>query len=131
MVTHETAATHLQIRNLSKTFSGARALRNVDFGVRSGEVHGLVGATGSGESTLVESLAGVHQPDDGCSAELRGEPFTLGSAVAAERAGMRFVHQDLGLVSSLNAADNFALGSGFPTSGYGRIRWKVQYERTA
>lgn len=116
----------LKVRNLSKTFPGTRALSSVDFDVAPGEVHALLGANGSGKSTLIKILAGVYQPDAGATAEVRGEPFELGSVTAADQAGLRFVHQDTGLVLSLDAADNIALGRSFETGALGRIDWKRQ-----
>jgi len=120
------ATPQLQVRNLSKTFPGTRALRSVDLDIAPGEVHALVGANGSGKSTLIKILAGVHEPDAGASAEVRGEPFELGSVTAADRAGLRFVHQDTGLVHSLDATDNIALGRSFETRALGAIDWKRQ-----
>src|SRR5215204_6219957 len=88
----------LRIRNLSKTFPGQRALDAVDLEIIPGEIHALVGQNGSGKSTIVKILAGYHEPDAGAVAEVADVPFELGSASAALDAGLRFVHQDLGLV---------------------------------
>ncbi len=96
-------------RRLSKTFPGQLALDDVDLDVGVGEIHALVGQNGSGKSTLVKILAGYHRPDPGASATLGGRPFELGSADAARAGGIRFVHQDLGLVESLSVTDNFHL----------------------
>ena len=75
-----------------------------------GEVHALVGQNGSGKSTLIKILAGYHQPDDdGAEAWVNGEPITLGDGQAATAAGVRFVHQDLGLVGTLNSVENIAI----------------------
>ena len=60
----------------------------------------------------MKALAGYHRPDPGAVAEVRGEPFDMGSAAAARRAGLRFVHQNLGLIDALNVADNFCLEDG-------------------
>ena len=76
-----------------------------------GEVHALLGENGSGKSTLIKVLAGRHQPDPGAEAWVGGQPFHLGSAAAARAAGIRFIHQDLGLVATLSVIDNLALGS--------------------
>jgi ribose transport system ATP-binding protein len=102
----------LDIRGLSKTFPGTRALAGIDFGVAEGEIHAVIGQNGSGKSTLVKILAGYHQADRFDSASLAGRPFALGSARAAASAGLRFVHQDLGLIGSLSAAENLELISG-------------------
>lgn len=99
----------LRVGSLSKTFPAQRALDDVDLELRAGEVHCLLGQNGSGKSTLIKVLAGYHAPDPGATAELNGEPISLGSAEARER-GVAFIHQDLGLVAELDAVDNLALG---------------------
>jgi ribose transport system ATP-binding protein len=116
----------LSLTNLSKTFPGTRALRSVDFEVCAGEVHALVGQNGSGKSTLIKILAGFHSPDAGARGCVDGREFALGSATAAHAAGLRFVHQDLGLVQTLDCVDNLALGFGYATRFGGRISWRRQ-----
>lgn len=106
----------LRINGLSKTFTSQRALDDVDLTVGQGEVHALLGQNGSGKSTLIKILAGYHQPDPGGSAVLNGAALTLGSASAARAAGLRFIHQDLGLVNGLDAVDNLALGQRYQGS---------------
>ena len=116
----------LRIEHLSKTFPGQVALSDVDLDVAAGEVHALVGQNGSGKSTLIKVLAGYHQPDPGGAAWVNGEPLTLGDGHAATGAGIRFVHQDLGLVGAVNAVENLALTVGYRTSFGGRIRWREE-----
>ena len=99
----------LRITGLTKTFPGQRALDNVDLEIAPGEIHALVGQNGSGKSTVVKVLAGYHEPDDGAVAEVAGVPFELGSSTAALGAGLRFVHQDLGLVETMSVSDNFRM----------------------
>ncbi len=108
----------LRIEHLSKTFPGQVALNDVDLDVAAGEVHTLVGQNGSGKSTLIKVLAGYHQPDPG-AAWVNDQPLELGDGHAATAAGLRFVHQDLGLVGSVNAVDNLALTVGYRT-GFGK-----------
>lgn len=98
----------LELRSISKTFGAQRALDDVSLDVRRGEIHALVGQNGSGKSTLVKVLGGYHAPDAG-TALVGGRSLHLGGAKAADRAGLRFVHQDLGLVEDLSVADNFHL----------------------
>lgn len=100
----------LQIAGLSKTFPSQQALQGLDLTIGRGEIHALLGQNGSGKSTLIKILAGYHQPDPGASATLGGSALTLGSPVAARAAGLRFIHQDLGLINELDAVDNLALG---------------------
>src|SRR5436190_5875013 len=117
----------LRVSGLSKTFGATRALQDVAIDVRPGEIHALVGQNGSGKSTLIKSLAGYHQADNGASAELDGVPFAIGHEVTD---GLRFVHQDLGLVLELSAQDNLALHGGFAKGFGGRVLWREQEKET-
>src|SRR5919198_1234558 len=86
-----------------------------------------MGQNGSGKSTLIKSLAGYHQPDHGADSELDGESFDIGHVVPD---GLRFVHQELGLVLELSAQDNLALHGGF-AKGFGRrVLWREQERET-
>jgi ribose transport system ATP-binding protein len=118
----------LTVTNMSKSFAGPRVLDSVSMSVEPGEIRALVGENGSGKSTLIKILAGFHLPDEG-SAEVGGEALQLGRGEASEALGLRFVHQDLGLVNNLDAVDNIALGVGYP-SFRGRIRWRQERKRT-
>jgi ribose transport system ATP-binding protein len=113
----------LEVTNLSKTFAGQVALDRVDLVVDEGSVHALVGQNGSGKSTLIKSLAGYHTPDPGGSASVHGRALDLGSANDAHDKGLRFVHQDLGLVQDLSVLENLMIGRTYPTAALGRIRW--------
>ena len=105
----------LEVSNLSKTFPGQVALDRFDLVLDAGRTHALVGQNGSGKSTFIKILAGYHQADSGWSAELAGAPLPLGDGRAAKDAGIRFVHQDLGLVDSMNAVENISMGVGYTT----------------
>jgi ribose transport system ATP-binding protein len=119
----------LRVRALSKTFPGQRALIGVDLDLRPGEIHALVGQNGSGKSTLIKVLAGVHAPDPGAAVTVGEESLRLGVPGAGHQLGLRFVHQDLGLVPSLGVIDNLALGRGYGTGRLGRIRWRDEARR--
>jgi len=112
----ETDEVTLALENTSKVFQGQRALDGVGLELRRGEVHALLGQNGSGKSTLIKVLAGYHQPEPGASARLRGTRFELGSAEAAAEGGIRFIHQDLGLVNDLSVVENLALGQTYTGS---------------
>lgn len=100
----------LRMENVSKSFPDSLALDGVGLELHPGEVRALLGENGSGKSTLIKILAGFHQPDFGAQAWADGEPLRLGSAAHARAAGVRFIHQDLGLVRDLDVVDNLALG---------------------
>ena len=119
----------LEVADLSKTFPGQVALDGFDVVLGSGRTHALVGQNGSGKSTFIKILAGYHQPDEGSSALLAGQPLRLGDGLAAKEAGIRFVHQDLGLVDGLNAVENISMGVGYTTRRGGRIDWKADTVR--
>jgi ribose transport system ATP-binding protein len=119
----------LEIRNLSKSFPGTRALSSVDLTIERGEIHALVGQNGSGKSTLIKLLAGFHVPEHGSVVRVDGDEVELGNSAAARQAGLRFVHQDLALVNALNVVENMALGRGFNTGKGGRIRWRAERAR--
>jgi ribose transport system ATP-binding protein len=120
----------LALRNVTKTFPGQVAVDGVDLDLQPGRVHGLVGQNGCGKSTLIKVMAGFHEPDPGAEAWFDGEPFQLGSPSAAERAGIRFIHQDLGLVPTLSTVDNLALGHGYASRRFVRLRSEARRART-
>src|SRR6266404_2561538 len=102
----------LTVTKMSKSFSGPLVLDTVSLSVEPGEIRALVGENGSGKSTLIKILAGFHLPDEG-SAEVDRQALRLGDGVSSEALGLRFVHQDLGLVNNLDTVDNLALGVGY------------------
>jgi ABC-type sugar transport system ATPase subunit len=114
----------VEIRGLSKTFPGQRALIDVDLEVQPGEVRALVGQNGCGKSTLIKILAGYHEPDPGVEVFVDGNPLALGTTGAGDHAGIRFVHQDLGLVPTLDTRDNLAMGHGYERNKLGLISWR-------
>ena len=120
----------LRLRGVSKTFPGVRALIGVDLDVAAGSVHALVGHNGSGKSTLIKCLAGVHAPDPGSTAWIGTETLTLGDAEDAEHKGLRFVHQDLGIIPELGAMDNVGFVLGYERGALGGINWRRQARRT-
>jgi ABC-type sugar transport system ATPase subunit len=98
----------LEVRGLSKHFPGVQALDEVDFAVRPGEVHALIGANGAGKSTLIKVLAGLEHPDGG-EILVRGEPVTIHDSAQARELGLAFIHQELALVGRLTVAENLQL----------------------
>jgi ribose transport system ATP-binding protein len=124
----------LQIRGLTKSFAGTRALDEVDFDVRRGEVHALLGQNGCGKSTLIKVLTGYHHPDPGLRIWLGDKEARLahGKLVAedGEQVEIRAVHQDLGLVDRQNAGVHQGQGMGLSAAGAGNIGWREQARRT-
>ena len=114
----------VEIRSLSKTYPGQRALIDVDLEIQPGEVRALVGQNGCGKSTLIKILAGYHEPDPGVEVFVDGAPLALGTTNAGDHAGIRFVHQDLGLVPTLDARDNLAMGHGYERNKLRLISWR-------
>lgn len=99
----------LALRNTRKSFGGVHALRGVDFSVRAGEVHVLIGENGAGKSTLMNIMSGVIDGYDG-EMLLAGRPVRFSSPNAAQKAGVATVFQELDLVPGLSVADNLFLG---------------------
>jgi ribose transport system ATP-binding protein len=99
----------LQVRGVSKSFPGVRALDHVDLDVREGEVHILLGENGAGKSTLMKILAGVHRPDTG-EIQLRGAPVQIGSPKHAQQLGIGTIYQEFNLVPDLTVAENLFFG---------------------
>ncbi|KAA5831269.1 sugar ABC transporter ATP-binding protein [Saccharopolyspora hirsuta] len=100
---------HLELIGVSKTYPGVRALDAVDFDLRPGEVHVLLGENGAGKSTLIKMIAGAHRPDTG---EIRvdGRPVRFHGPEDAERLGIATIHQEMALVPQLTVAENIYLG---------------------
>jgi ribose transport system ATP-binding protein len=94
---------------VSKSFAGVKALHNVDFDLRHGEVHALMGENGAGKSTLMKILAGVHTSYDG-GILVEGHAASFSGVRDAEAAGVAIIHQELNLVPELSVADNILLG---------------------
>jgi general nucleoside transport system ATP-binding protein len=99
----------LEMRGIVKRFPGVTALRGVDFDVRSGEIHALLGENGAGKSTLMKILYGLYQPTEGQIA-INGQPAQIGSPHESTKRGIGMIHQHFMLVPSLTVAENVALG---------------------
>jgi len=105
-----TAATPaLEMRGISKTYPGVRALDGVSFSVLPGEVHALVGENGAGKSTLMKILAGA-EPKDSGEILIDGQPAAIDSPQAAIHLGISIIYQEFNLVPYMSAAENIYLG---------------------
>jgi ribose transport system ATP-binding protein len=109
----------LEMRGLSKRFTATLALDSVDFDVRHGEVHALLGQNGAGKSTLIKILAGVYGADAG---EIRFEGRDV--RPGTDKLPIAFIHQDLGLVEWMTVAENVAIQTGYPRSSLGLVSWR-------
>jgi ribose transport system ATP-binding protein len=108
----------LMMRGIVKHFTATLALDQVDFEVRRGEVHALLGQNGAGKSTLIKILAGVYQADAG-EIRIGGRQEEGGTP-----SSISFIHQDLGLVEWMSVAENVAIQTGYPRSPLGIISWR-------
>ncbi|MEU1278137.1 sugar ABC transporter ATP-binding protein [Streptomyces sp. NPDC005805] len=99
----------LRVEGVRKTFPGVVALDSVDFDLRRGEVHVLLGENGAGKSTLIKILSGAHRPDAG-RILAEGREVRIGGAQDAERLGIATIHQEFTLVPDLTVAENIFLG---------------------
>jgi ABC-type sugar transport system ATPase subunit len=99
----------LSLRGVTKRFGGITALDDVDFELRQGEIHALLGENGAGKSTLIKVLGGIHVPDAG-SIHIDGRPAAIRCVADANRHGIRIIHQELSLAPNLTIAENIYLG---------------------
>jgi len=99
----------IELRGIDKTFYGVHANKDVDFRLRAGEVHALLGENGAGKSTLCSVLAGLYRPDSG-EMLVDGEPTVFRTPKEALAAGVGMVYQHFRLVPNLTVAENLALG---------------------
>lgn len=103
--------TILEIKNISKTFPGVKALQNVNFDLKRGEVHALVGENGAGKSTLIKILAGVYRPDKGGEIKLGWTDTAITDPIASIRAGISVIYQDISLFPNLSIEENICIGN--------------------
>jgi len=101
--------TILEMRSISKSFPGVRALSNVSLSIKRGEVHALVGENGAGKSTLMKILAGAYTKDSG-EILLRGQPTEIESPAHAQSLGIAIIYQEFNLAPHLSAAANIFIG---------------------
>ncbi len=100
----------LQMRNVSKTFPGVKALQNVQLTVYPGEVHALMGENGAGKSTLMKILSGAYFPDPGAEVSIDGKPVHIDGPLSAKAHGIAIIYQELALSPNLTVAENIYLG---------------------
>ena len=117
----------LTMRGIYKEFPGVKALQNVDFTLRKGEVHALMGENGAGKSTLVKCLTGVYEKDSGeIRIDGKDEPVSIRSPQDAQNLGISTVYQEITLCPNLTVAENMFIGRG----NYKFINWRAQEKKT-
>ena len=118
----------VEMRGITISFPGVLALDDVDFSLRSGEIHALMGENGAGKSTLIKALTGVYAIDSG-DITVAGRPVVFRTTADAQVAGISTVYQEVNLCPNLSVGENVMLGHE-PHRG-GRIDWKGVHEQAA
>jgi ribose transport system ATP-binding protein len=118
----------LHAEGLRKTFGMRTVLHPFELEIPQGEIRALLGQNGSGKSTLIKILSGFHMPDEQATCLVRGKQLEFGSPAKSGELGLRFVHQDLGLIASTSVLDNLAYTRGFQKR-FGTIRGKAELAR--
>lgn len=113
---------NLYTKNIGKTFSGVNVLRKVNFDLKPGEVHALVGENGAGKSTFVKVLSGVYTPTDG-DIFLDGKKIQINTPIVAQKNGVSLIHQEPQSFSHLSVAENIFMGH-MDGSNFSRVKWK-------
>ena len=117
----------LQMRGISKSFPGVKALQGVDLAVGYGEVHALMGENGAGKSTLIKVLTGVYRRDAG-EIVLDGKPIAPATAAQAQHLGISTIYQELNLVPQLSICENIHIGREPKAGGF--INWRAVRRRS-
>lgn len=119
----------LEMRNITKEFPGVKALDNVSFSVRQGEIHALVGENGAGKSTLMKVLSGVY-PYGSYSGDIffQGKECRFRDITQSEEVGLVIIHQELALIPFLSIAENLFLGN--ERAKFGVIDWNESISKT-
>lgn len=113
----------IKLTGIYKSFAGVKALKNVDFTIREGEIRCLAGENGSGKSTLIKVIAGFYEPDSG-TIEINGKRFERLNPRQAIREGVQIIYQDFAIFPNLTVAENIAI-----TSEYNEGRTLVNWRR--
>lgn len=111
----------ISMKGISKSFPGVSALEDVDFSLRKGEIHALMGENGAGKSTLIKILTGVEHPDKG-SIELDGKLVQVRSPQHSQEIGISTVYQEINLCTNISVAENIMLGH--ESQRFGSINWR-------
>jgi len=118
----------LEVENVRKAFPGVLALDNVQFKLKRGHVHALMGENGAGKSTLMKIISGIYTPDSG-SFRLKGQEIRLNSPLDALRYGIAMIHQELNLMAYMTVAENIWIRRE-PRNALGFVRHEEMRRRT-
>ncbi|GAE04459.1 ribose ABC transport system, ATP-binding protein RbsA [Paenibacillus sp. JCM 10914] len=113
---------HIEMTNIHKSFGANRVLTGVDFDLREGEVHALMGENGAGKSTLMNILTGLHSRDDG-KIVIDDQETYFSNPKEAEEKGVAFIHQELNIWPEMTVLDNLFIGKEM-TSRFGLLNMK-------
>ncbi|MDO4345094.1 MAG: sugar ABC transporter ATP-binding protein [Eubacteriales bacterium] len=119
----------LEMKNISKSFPGVKALDNLNFNLQKGEVHGILGENGAGKSTLIKVLGGIYRPEQG-EIVIDGKTAQIAGVIDARKYGISIIHQELMLIPHMTVAANVYL-TREPKTRYGRIDTAKMNEDTA
>lgn len=119
----------LSMKNISKTFPGVKALSNVDFTLREGEIHALMGENGAGKSTLIKVLTGVHGFEEGQIVMEGNRTIVNNSPQDAQKNGISTVYQEVNLCPNLTVAENLFIGR--EPRKCGMIDWRTMNRKSA
>lgn len=108
----------VEVKGVGKEFNDVWVLKDIDFDLKAGEIHSLVGENGAGKSTFIKILSGIYTPNEG-TIKFNNVPVNFNSVKASEIAGVRTVHQEINLVSFFNVYENIFLGSEKKRSMFG------------
>lgn len=121
--------TFLQMKHITKRFPGVLALNDVQFSLRRGEVHALLGENGAGKSTLMKILSGVYQPDEG-EIIFEDKPVSFSDPLSAQTVGITIIHQEFNLFPELTVEENIFIGREFCKKNRWRLDEKQQRQAT-
>lgn len=118
----------IEMKGISKSFSGNQVLKDVDFSLEQGEIHALMGENGAGKSTMMKILTGIYTRDSG-TVSIKGEEVNFKSPKQAEKAGIAVIHQELNILPDLSITDNLFLGKEETLGKSGILKTKEMNEK--
>ncbi|RUS42870.1 sugar ABC transporter ATP-binding protein [Cohnella sp. AR92] len=118
----------LELKGITKTFPGVKALDDVYFKLKPGEIHALMGENGAGKSTFIKVITGVHAPDEGGEMYLDGQPVNFRNPKDAQKAGIAAIYQHVTCYPDLTVTENIFMGHEKIAKGTKRLLWREMHE---